>query len=744
MPKKCPVCNKGCYSSQNFIQCSLCFGWVHHDNRLKCLSLTDIEYQEHIDDISKPFHCDHCISEQISKDNNSIFQTLPFPVECEDNIFGKPTEKTRKPDISSMSTPDLNKFLKQCKSIKNQLKSVSDNEDEEDFFNSMVNSEYYSINDFNKIKPDKSSSFGLAHVNIASLDAHIDDLRTVLCRLKSSFDVIAISEHKIRKDSLPSNNIEIQGYQEFDYVPTETCFGGTGFYVKSGLDYKVRNDLYLNSPGNVEAMFIEIIFSDRKNLIVGCIYRHGSGIPIREFIGTYLEPTLEKISGENKECALMGDFNVDLLKSNDNNAAGDFYNMFSSYFFTPFVLQPTRLRSKTLIDNIFLNSLDYRSYSGNLLFELSDHLTQFLFLEGFSKERSLPEVNMFKRNYKNFNDAEFEEIVINGIDWDEICMFRLRNPNVSVKNFFDTINFHLDEMAPFEKVTPKNYRLMLKPWITSDILKKCDERNDLLKKIKSETDPIVLSNLRQQYKMLRDSITNEKRENKRVHFAEKFLENKDNSSKIWKEIRSLVNLKPSKSSSIKILDENEKLTSDSGKIANIFNEHYATLGSKVQQKIPTQEGDYNFYLDKRDKNGKRYINPDGCTFYLSPAGPAEIEKIIDEINVKKSTGPFGVPVFLLKKFKNFFSVWLSELVNLSFETGIFPDVLKVAKVNPLHKKDSKIDHRNYRPISLLSVISKIFEKLIYKRIYFYLDQKKTYLFQTIWFPWKLFQKSRYN
>ena len=183
--------------------------------------------------------------------------------------------------------------------------------------------------------------------------------------------------------------------------------------------------------------------------------------------------------------------------------------------------------------------------------------------------------------------------------------------------------------------------------------------------------------------MLRDLITNEKRENKRVHFAEKFLENKDNSSKIWKEIRSLVNLKPSKSSTIKILDENEKITSNSGKIANIFN---ATLGSKVQQKIPTQEGDYNFYLDKRDKNGKRYINPDGCTFYLSPVGPAEIEKIIDEINVKKSTGPFGVPVFLLKKFKNFFSLWLSELVNLSFETGIFPDVLKVAKVNPLHKK----------------------------------------------------------
>ena len=143
---------------------------------------------------------------------------------------------------------------------------------------------------------------------------------------------------------------------------------------------------------------------------------------------------------------------------------------------------------------------------------------------------------------------------------------------------------------------------------------------------------------------------------------------------------------------------------------------HATLGAKVQQKIPTQEGDYKFYLDKRDKNGKRFINPEGCTFYLSPAGPAEIDKIIDELNLKKSTGPFGIPVFLLKKFKNFFSFWLSELVNLSFEMGLFPDVLKLAKVNPLHKKESKLDHRNYRPISLLSVVSKIFEKLIYKRI----------------------------
>ena len=170
---------------------------------------------------------------------------------------------------------------------------------------------------------------------------------------------------------------------------------------------------------------------------------------------------------------------------------------------------------------------------------------------------------------------------------------------------------------------------MLKPWITNDILKKCDERNKLLKQIKNESDPFLLITLRQQYKNIRNSITNEKRTNKKEYFAKRFMENKDNSLKIWKEIKSLVNLKTNKMSSIKILDENQNITGDSQKIADIFNNHYATLGLNVQQKIPTQEGDYNFYLDKRDKNGRRFINPDGCTFYLSPAGPAEIEKIID-------------------------------------------------------------------------------------------------------------------
>ena len=716
MPPTCPVCTKSVYNSyQNSVQCTFCNGWVHHDNRLKCSGLTEIEFENHQKDPDKPFECDHCVSVKIASENNSYFIRLPFPVECEDNIFGKPEAK-RAPDITSLSPSQLKKFIQECESIEKQFSSDEENNNE--LLTSTVNSKYYNVSNFNKIKIDKKSSFGLIHVNIASLNKHFDDLHELLSRLKFDFDVIGISEHKIGKDSRPSNNITLSGYDEFIFEPTGTTHGGAGFYIKNGIDYIVRHDLKLNTPSFFEAKFVEIILPDRKNLIIGCIYRHPSE-SIREFSTDYLEPILNKINKEKKECALMGDFNVDLITSMGNNAASEFFNTMSSYFYTPFILQPTRLRSKTLIDNIFLNSLEYTATSGNILRELSDHLVQFLILEGFSKERSLPDTNIFKRDMSKFCDREFEDIVINGLNWEEICMLRFNDSNVAFSSFNNTVNFHLDEMAPYKKVTLKEFRLMLKPWITTDILNKCKERDKLLKEILKENDALKLTELREKYNKMRNEITNEKRASKRKFHASQFEKNKSKSTKVWQDIRKLVNVKSMKTSSIKLMKD-DNIISDQTENANTFNRHFSKLGEKVQNKIPIERGSYKDYLYKKNKNKEYYINNAGHVFFLSPTDPKEVADMIDNLDDKKSPGPNGIPVILLKKFKEFFSFWLAKLINLCFETGVFPDLLKFAKITPLHKKESKLDFQNYRPISLLSIYSKIFEKLIYFRVYAYL------------------------
>ena len=195
------------------------------------------------------------------------------------------------------------------------------------------------------------------HVNMASLK-HIDDLRLIISLLEYKFDIIGISEHKIKiKGNVPTANVDIAGYQTL-YEPTKSSHGGTGFYLKNNINYTERADLALNTSVNFESIFIEINFPERKILIVGCIYRHPtSKISITDFNTKHIDPLLQTISDENKQCVLMGDFNIDLLKCDTNNDSNLFLNNLSSNFFTPYVLQPTRLRSKSLIDNIFSTRL---------------------------------------------------------------------------------------------------------------------------------------------------------------------------------------------------------------------------------------------------------------------------------------------------------------------------------------------------------------------------------------------------
>ena len=323
--------------------CSSCKCRVHHSNKKNCPGLTNREFVLHHEDVMKFWECDKC--------RTMAKLSHPFSHLDDDNwlIFNELKKKQTSEDVNILSTKDID-FATQCNLIQNDINSEND----DDIFLNHVNSEYYDDKKINSLKIDLPSSFGLLHANIASLNLHIDDLKLILSKLNFKFVIIGISEHKIRKYTLPSNNISIPGYDEFIFEPIETTHGGTGFYIKNNINYISRNDLQINSPGNFVSTFIEIHFAKKRNLIVGCIYMHpGSDISIEDFTNIHLSPILQKISIENKQYVLMGDFNVDLLKINTHSQSNDCYNSMSSTFFTPFILQPTRLHSKTLIDNIF-------------------------------------------------------------------------------------------------------------------------------------------------------------------------------------------------------------------------------------------------------------------------------------------------------------------------------------------------------------------------------------------------------
>ena len=211
-------------------------------------------------------------------------------------------------------------------------------------FNNVINSNYYDLQELSKLKNDPSN-LGIMHTNIASLNTHHDELKRILSLIKFDFQIIGITEHKI-SDLTSVSNISISDYHNFVYTPTKSTHSGTGFYVKNTVNFKRRVDLEIIPPDltDFESTFIEIIIPNKKNIVAVCIYQHLSSlISIEEFTKKYLDPILQKLSSENKICTLMGDFNINLLKSETHTGISFFYNTMLSNFFAPYILQPTIL-----------------------------------------------------------------------------------------------------------------------------------------------------------------------------------------------------------------------------------------------------------------------------------------------------------------------------------------------------------------------------------------------------------------
>ena len=117
-------------------------------------------------------------------------------------------------------------------------------------------------------------------------------------------------------------------------------------------------------------------------------------------------------------------------------------------------------------------------------------------------------------------------------------------------------------------------------------------------------------------------------------------------------------------------------------------------------------------------------NKNPHSFFISPAAPYEISDIIDLFKTGKSIGPNSIPLKLLKILSPHISSPLSLIINESFQSGIFPEKMQQSKVIPLFKKGCPMTASNYRPISLLSIFSKIAEKLMYKRLCNFLEIHK--------------------
>ena len=255
-------------------------------------------------------------------------------------------------------------------------------------------------------------------------------------------------------------------------------------------------------------------------------------------------------------------------------------------------------------------------------------------------------------------------------------------------------------------------KLQAKPWITPEILKSIKKRDKLLRLYIKSKEINRKEELHTEYKKLRNKIVTSIRNSKKKHFQNYFTENAKDIRKTWTGIKNIINIRTStKGQPTSILIDNEMET-DPTKIAEGFNVYFSSIAEKLQQDISF--GDNNF---------SKYLNsPLDYNFLFRSVDETEISIIIDSLQNSKATGPHSIPTEILKIIKLNICYPLKEIINLSFATGIYPDQLKIAKVIPIFKNIGEVLLvSNYRPISLLSNINKIFEKLVYARLYSFLN-----------------------
>ncbi len=679
----CGACNRNVAKRMRAIQCDICNFWTH----IKCDRIEPSHYEILKKSDSLHHYCKRCKEEHFpfqTLDNEQVIASVVHNVNIND---------------------DLNLQVNPPPRLRSLFNDLNDrNED------SQINCEYYDYSD--RIPFTKDRNKALFHMNIASLNLHKDELVTALSLLDFQFDVIGITETKFQKGIAPINDPSMTGYKHY-HTPTESSKGGALLYVKDSLVFDRRDDLenLMYKSKELESVFIEVEVTGKKSQIYGCIYRHPC-MDINVFNEDYLEKLLSKLDKENKMSYLMGDFNMDLLKVESEDKISEYYDILTSHLFVPHITLPTRITStsKTLIDNIFSNDPDFANgLSGNFTFSISDHLPQFLVMPEVLK--GPPKRHNIYRRQKHYDKEQLVADAI-GINWNMTISPDKMDSNYSLDKFLENAMAIVDKHAPLKKMSKKDFKLESKPWVTMGILASIKRRDSLLRKFIKCPEGDRKNELHLQYKVLRNKIVALLRLSKNNHYRKYFTDNSDDIKKTWKGIKSIINIRTTSNSLPTSMLINNKNESDPTTIAQGFNSYFSSIAEKLQGNIYSVNTNFGKYLsDRVDAN-----------FLFQSADTEEILRIITSLNTSKSTGPNSIPTDILKLLAPILCHPLKEIINISFATGVYPDKLKLAEIIAVFK--NKGDQRllpNYRPISLLSNINKIFEKLVHTRLYSFLE-----------------------
>lgn len=531
------------------------------------------------------------------------------------------------------------------------------------------------------------------YVNVRSLNANFNKLELTIASLKIKPIIIVCVE-----------TWNLVKYEQFSIKEYKIYYNQSKINKSDGVVIYVRDNIEsapkIECIDRLNLMNINIKTNNYYNNIeISALYR-SHDIPKNEFLISLKKYLDNKKNIKNH--LVIGDFNIDLLEH--NTVSQEYLSNFLEDGYMPCfqgVTRPAECNQEgTCIDNFFFktNTIAYKAIKITQTF--TDHYPLFVNIDTtlMNKESNY---NPNRINYKKLKN------VANKINWNN---FLLEDPNVSIDLIIENIQNCICKSKESKKTNKNGKKLPRKNWITKGIIISCNKKEHLYNLWKLDKKNEQLKKDYKTYIKILDKVIKDAK----VKHEKKLVEaNCNNPKNLWKIINNKIGKRKKENNKIEhIIDDNNTKITNAEHIAEAMNGYFSEIGDILSKKIQK-------FSD--EKINLPPMNPK--TIFLKPTSTDEIKTIINNLK-NKSGGVDNIHATTLKVLSENIAEPLMHVFNKCIEFSFWPDSLKSAEIVPIYKANEKNKTHNYRPISLISNIAKILEKIIHSRLYNFIINNK--------------------
>lgn len=537
------------------------------------------------------------------------------------------------------------------------------------------------------------TDLNILYFNARTIRNKMSDIQIFINSFKCPIHVIIITETRLYSEE----NVfyDIQGFKAYhsnrskNNVKNQLNIGHTG--RGGGVAVYVHQ--------NISSTFVYEEYIDNNNYLIVNLIQMKTHIialykpPVRVNENKFINK-IETLLAKYKNAFIIGDMNMDLLNRTDESISYYTETIESLGYVLLNKIErqyATRVTdtSATLIDHILTDNVehDFNLLTDDLWF--SDHKYLLLAVKSQCESHALRNIshNKVVINYEKLDNHH----IWNNLD-------RVHSFIELINNLISAINENKTEITSKTKIGNE-------PWVSSELLEVIRERNKFYRyKLKYKNDSYVNEKF-QEYKRHAKTLNDKL---KKEWFGKKLESNIESPRKFWLYLKYAVFNKRKTNNKIVIL-KNEDTITDPIIISNEFNSHFIAMPEKLVSNISSQT-----LLSKTFMDNLIYgINTE---FVLDEINENQVGEIIRSLKPNVACGVYQISTKFVQRYSDKLTPVLQRLINRCLENKIFPDILKTAKIIPIHKSGAETNVDNFRPIAILNVFSKIFEKIIFSSL----------------------------